>query len=267
MSLLMNMTRRYKPVHNKRRLIGQIAITIAVLLVIIFSPLFSWLLGPAHALSRPFWWLSQTFSSSAHNTVELTRSKKSLVGELNTLSEEAARLQSVDAENRVLRNENAELQELLGSTPASHQGTMARILVRPPQTWYDSLIVDQGTASGIAIGDIAYAYGTIPLGAVLAATDNTATIELYSASSRITDAVVVPGNIPVQASGTGNSSFHFKVHRDLAIDENSTLVLPTGELLATVKSVQFDTRDPFRSIRATSAANLQHLRFITIVKK
>lgn len=260
------MTRRYRPINARRNVILSIAIPILVAIIIVFTPLFSWMFGPSHVLARPFWWISQTFSSSAANIAELARSKKSLVSELNALNDEVARLQTVDAENRFLKNENAELQTLLGSTPVVRQGILARVLVRPPQTWYDSLIIDQGSDAGIAVGNHAYGYGIVPLGMVIAVTDTTATVELYSASSRATDAIVVPGNIPVSVSGTGNSSFQFKVHRDLAIDENSTVITPEGELLATVKSIEFDTRDPFKSVRAVSGANLQHLRFVTIVK-
>lgn len=238
-----------------------------MLLVVFFvSPVASWIVGPAHVLARPFWWLSQTLSSSADTSLARLQSKRSLIEQLRVASDEIIRLQTIDAENRLLRAEHAELMNVLNGGTAALDGVTARILVRPPQSWYDALVIDMGTRDGVGVGNRVYAYGTIPLGTVVEVTDRTATVELYSASSRMNDAILIPGNIPVVASGTGNSSFHFQLHRDSAVDEQSLLMLPTGELLATVAAVEFDTRDPFRSVRAVSAVNLQHIRFVTVVK-
>lgn len=258
------MKRHYKPVHARRSVIFSIAIPVIVILLLIGTPLFSWLLGPSHVLARPFWWVSQTLSASARTTTALAHSKKSLIAELNTAREALAGTSAVEAENRYLKNENAELQTLLNATPEPDTVVAARVLVRPPQTWYDALIIDKGTEHGIAVGDKVYAYGTIVLGTVVEASAQTSTIELYSASNRITDALIVPGNTPVQVMGTGNSGFRFEIHRDLALDENATIVSPDGELLGTVKSIQFDTRDPYRQVRAVSAVNLQYIRFVTV---
>ncbi len=258
------MTRHYKPLYTKRRKIAVIAVPIALVLLVLCTPLLSFLLGPGHILARPFWWLSQSISGTTHSAGQTLASKKSLVREVNDLRAEVARLQAVDAENRFLHDENTELQRLFDVTPVTKPALLARVLVRPPQTWYDSLVIDKGTNDFIQVGDDAYAYGTVPLGKVVSVTAHTAIVELYSASARTTDAILIPGNIPVSLEGRGNSAFHFEVHRDAAVDNQSTLVLPTGELLATVKNIQFDPRDPFRSVNAVAAVNLQHLRFITI---
>lgn len=259
------MTRYYKPIHNRRRLLIRIGIPAVVVILIIFTPIMSWLLGPGHVLARPFWWLSQSISGGTHSALQNLATKKSLLRDVNDLRAEVARLQSVDAQNRFLQEENTELQNLLHATPESKEGLLARVLVRPPTTWYDSLIVDRGEADFVQVGDRAYAYGTIPLGTVVAVTQHTATVELFSASSRKTDVVLIPGNIPVVAEGRGNSALHFNVHRDIAVDEQSSIILPNGELLASVDAVEFDPRDPFRSVHAIMPVNMQYLRFITIV--
>lgn len=259
------MTRYYKPVHNRRRLLIRIGIPAAVVIVIIFTPIMSWLLGSGHVLARPFWWVSQAVSNVTHSAVQNIATKKGLVRDVNDLRAEVARLQAVDAQNRFLQEENTELQDLLHATPQSKEELLARVLVRPPTTWYDSLVVDRGEADFVQVGDRAYAYGTIPLGTVVAVTKHTATVEMYSASSRKTDAILIPGNIPVTAEGRGNSGLHFDVHRDAVVDEQSTVILPTGELLATIGSIEFDPRDPFRSVHAVMPVNMQYLRFITII--
>lgn len=257
--------KRYKSVHDTRRLVIRIAVGFVVALALLVSPLWSWLLGPAHALARPFWWVSQRIAVSTQTIADVSRSKRSLVTELTTTQAEIEQLRVIAIENTALRSENAELQGLLDGSVPLREGVTARVLVRPPYSWYDALVIDRGANDAIAIGDRVYGYGTVPLGTVVAVADTTATVELYSASDRVTDAIVVPGNIPVIVRGTGNGSFHFQLHRDNAVDEQSVIILPTGEVLGTVASVQFDTRDPFRSVRAVSAVNVQNLRFITVV--
>jgi len=252
-------------VHNRRRLFLKIGIPIVVVLLVVCTPIMSWLLGSGHVLAKPFWWLSQSIGTTVHSAVQNLASKKGLVRDINDLRSEVARLQAVDAENRFLRSENDELQTLLGGTPESHKGLLARVLVRPPQTWYDSLVVDRGERDSVRVGDRAYAYGTMPIGVVVGVSSATATIELYSAASRQTYAILIPGNVPVVADGRGNTELHFEVHRDVTVDEQSTVILPDGQLLAAVESIQFDPRDPFRSVHAVMPVNMQYLRFVTIV--
>lgn len=259
------MTRYYKPIHSQRSLFIKIGIPVAVLLIIICTPVMSWLLGPAHIFARPFWWISQSVGNVTGSATQNLASKKSLIRDVNGLRDEVARLQSVDAENRFLKEENTELQTLLNATPVTKEGLLARVLVRPPTSWYDALIVDRGEKDFVQVGDRAYAYGTIPVGTVVAVTKNTSTIEMYSSASRATEVVLIPGNVPVTVEGRGNSSLHFDVHRDVTVDDQSTLILPDGQILASVDSVEFDPRDPFRSVHAAMPVNIQHLRFITIV--
>ena len=96
--------------------------------------------------------IKRSVGESVDNGLELAKSKSTLISEKSDLEEQVKNLETQLAGLPTLKDENAKLTEILARKKENTQLVEARILAKPNESVYDTLIVDAGSAEGIVVG-------------------------------------------------------------------------------------------------------------------
>lgn len=246
-----------------RSFVGPISLSllgIAVLFLVlrILAP------GALVAIATPVWHTGTVLSASVGNGASFFTDKATLTHERDRLL----------AENTALKEEKAttdarvaDLTRLLGTRTEAAPGILAGVLVRPPVSPYDVLIVDQGSRAGVAVGSRAEGSGGMPLGTVESVSGASARIELYSTPGRETESWVGETRLPLTLRGTGSGSFSASVAREAGVHEGDLVYLagPGAVALGSVVSVENDPSSPRSHVAIKPFVNPFSTVWVTIV--
>lgn len=222
---------------------GGAALGVLVLLVLILGVVRFAAPGAFIAIATPFWRIGTSLSASVGTGAEGLTGTASLVRARDQL---AAQNDALTAENRVLAARAQDLQALLGSRTAASGGILAAVLARPPVAPYDVLIVDQGTASHVALGATAYGAGGTPVGTVASVTSTTARITLYSNPGLETAAWAGDARVPVTLKGSGSGGFEATLPKTAGVEAGQGIYIAgAGAIpIGSVAKVDSDPSSP-----------------------
>ncbi|MDB5259579.1 MAG: Rod shape-determining protein MreC [Candidatus Taylorbacteria bacterium] len=227
--------------------------------------LIAWLIFSPNSLSlavskiiSPFWNIDKAASGSLSTKASLEKENARLQQKIEELAPSDARIQE-------LTQENLELKELLGRT-AIKDGVLAAVVKKPPFSPYDTLIIDAGTAEGIAAGDMAYALGNIPIGKVEEVRVNSAKISLYSNPGLKYEVSIGPKNIMATATARGGGAYEVTLPRDAMIQVGDPVTMPSvySSVFGTVSTVIAVPARAFATILFNSPVNANELRWVII---
>ena len=170
------------------------------------------------------------------------------------------------AQAELIQAENERLLELWNRR--AHETTvLARVLVRPNTSPYDTVVIDVGVSSEIQVDDLVIIDG-IPLGRIAEVFSATAIVELYSTSGVTSDVLIGVGAFPARAVGQGAGMFMAEVSRDSNVSKGDVVVLSRfpSNVFASVEAVLGEASEPFRVVlfkNPISIANLDWLEVVT----
>jgi cell shape-determining protein MreC len=261
----MTYLRRTNPREKKGRRATVIAVAAVVLLFIvhlIFPGFFARILGPVGEAAGKG---RDGAGSAAGTALSSFRSNASLAKENAALkSELAARNLRVLSLEAALR-ENEELKGLL-HRPNAADDVMAVVLVRPPVSPYDTLLIDLGTADGIAAGDKVYAPGAVAIGDVAEALPHQSKVALYSTPGRAVPVLIGSSTVQVQAVGRGGGSFSATLPAEIHIAEGDIVVMPSIRLhtLGQVAAIEIDSTDSLQTVLFSLPINIHSLDRVAV---
>lgn len=168
------------------------------------------------------------------------------------------------ADRNALYEENLQLKSRLNRNAGLHV-TLAGVLLRPPATPYDTLLVDAGSAEGILEGQLVSAGGTTVIGSVTQVYTHTSRVVLFSAPGETYDAML-RGAVPVQMQGQGSGSLRGQVPAGTAVSVGDTLIFPgiASGFAGTVSAVDAPEGNSFVTLYAHLPVDPLSLRFIEI---
>ena len=258
---------------NKRKRNKKIAFVLGVLIVVLIFVLsttrtLSPLGGIFDFLATPFWRTGNWVDSSVKNFRDSKISKDKLIEENQILNSKILSMQATMISLEAKAKETDSLLEIFGRSSQSNIGLLAVVLARPPQSPYDTLVIDQGENNGVSVGDKVFAYGNIPIGFVGEVYNSTAKVVLYSQSKNITNTILIGSNLPVDLIGRGGQNFEAILPRDVSVPVGTFASLPSisSVPVAVVSSVISDLRDPFQRILLTSPVNIRYLKYVEVKK-
>ncbi len=240
----------------------------AAILIVVFAAaavFFKFSSGFISAVISPIWLGEKTASKNLANSFSWFQSRDELAAENMRLKEE---LSSRDAEMVSLRVAAERMNELLSTLGRSETGSsvLAAILVRPPETPYDILIVDAGENQGIKKGDKASMLEGPVLGVVAEVYPDTSKVILYSESGEKTNAILERNSIPVVLLGQGGGSFNIDLPRDVEVKEGDKILsagIPSN-LIGVVGEVKLSPTDSFKKVLVKGASNIFSLNYVLI---
>lgn len=164
------------------------------------------------------------------------------------LLEEITRLRQEVFDHRVAELENDELRERLDMKKDNFLS--AAILLSPPRTPYDTLIIDRGEYDGARVGHRILLGDRVALGIIENVSNNQSTVKLFSAPDSVTEVVVERTGAIVELVGAGGGNFKLDLPlgSDIAKDD---LLLVSGlprRAVAQVVEIKSDDATSFLNI-------------------
>ncbi len=193
-------------------------------------------------------------------------SKAGLVSENDRLRQALAAATTALIDRDMLYRENLELKARLGRTATSSGAILAGILLRPPGTPYDTLILDAGKNDGVQVGNLVSPGGTIVIGAIDEAYDTTSRVRLFSSPQEKHEGFIA-GTIPVTVKGLGGGAMvaEVPVGEPVAVGSDVTFSGSASQFVAQVTWVETKEGSSFATVHLSLPANLLSLRFVEVL--
>jgi cell shape-determining protein MreC len=246
---------------SRRKIIVITIILILAVFILCSSPVKRMLFGVA----EPIWSLEKSFFNS--DFFEHYKFKQTLIEERLAMEQKLFLAGDLIAINNTLQKENDSLKDLLGRKDTHPNTVLASVLVKPPQTVYDTLIVDIGEDMALKIGDKVLANGNIYIGEVTEVLPSTAKISLYSTPGRKLSVVLGASSVTAEAVGVGGGNFNIQLPREVEVKEGDVIVIPSiiANVFGIVEKVNFKETDSFQAVLFKSPVNISELSFVEII--
>lgn len=192
-------------------------------------------------------------------------SKSELAARLTETEDELIRIKYQGILYELALQENNELKSA-GSLESFSKAIPARVLVRPPRTLYDTLLLDRGVESGIKEDDLVVAHGVM-LGKIISVDGPSSTVELFSTSGVTHDVILGEPRAVAIAEGMGGGSFTLSIPRSVTVLENEPVRIPNSEtlILGVVVSVKSEATDSAQKVLIRSLLSLSELDYVTVI--
>ncbi len=136
---------------------------------------------------------------------------------------------------------------------------VAHVVSRPPQTHYDTLLIDAGSADGVLVDDVVSAGGVL-MGVVTSVSAHAAVVELYSSPGHELDARIGDSDAIVVVRGVGGGSFEASVPDSIVVVPGDVVIdAKSGYTFGSVAKVtkrEIDTSATLNIVLATSVSSL-----------
>lgn len=145
---------------------------------------------------------------------------------------------------------------------------IAAVLIRPPQSPYDSLIINAGRNDGIDMGDQVYAFTGFPIGEVVGADDTRSTIKLFSAPGSKIEVLIGTSTTAAVAEGKGGGNFYLKLPKVSDIKAGDTVVRSylSPEVFSAIESVDASDGEAYTYAYFKLPINLNSLVYVLVKK-
>lgn len=217
------------------------------------------------SIASPFWRAEFSIESgSLKSPEELLRENEDLKLQL---IDAQVRMQSIQA----VESENNELKALFGRSFGAinpESKLLAAVLIRPPLSAYDQLIIDVGADHNVTVGDDVYAPGDILIGRVSDVMSQTSRVILFSSPNEKYEVLIGSIHAPATAIGRGGGQYSAEVSRDLKISRGDFVIAPSinDKPFGVVASVIADPAKPFEEVLFSPMVNIYQLRWVLVGK-
>jgi cell shape-determining protein MreC len=216
-------------------------------------------------VAQPIWKLENSVYNS--NLGKYFKTKQVLIDEKTVLEQKLFLMGDLSALNNSLLNENATLKDLLGRKETKLNTVLASVLVKPPQTPYDTLTVDIGEDYQVKGGDKVIANANVYIGEVSEVYPHSAKIILYSTPGRKLPVALGINSVSVEAVGVGGGNFNISLPREVDVKEGDSIIIPSimPNIFGIVEKVDFKDKDSFQTVLFKSPINISELSLVEIV--
>lgn len=254
----------------KKQKTYKIILGIIVLFSIVYfhAGIFSGLSAGFSAVFRPVLSFGRNVGGEISNVGAIFHNRRTLSLENDNLKSQISASEADRANYASVVDENTQMKDILGRKPASANLILAGILNKPNQSLYDTLLVDTGTAQGVAVGQKVFTQGNIPVGYISEADLNSSKVILFSNPGEKTEVVINGQNVFMEAVGRGGGNFEMVLPRDFVLAVGTEIDLPgvDSHILGIVQTILSDPRDAFQKALLVSPINIQQQKFVEVEK-
>lgn len=194
-----------------------------------------------------------------HTKTFLKEENQRLKRELEATRRSLEKLAAIEEENR-------KFKALLNRRERGSEAVLASVLLKPPQSPFDMLILDVGEDMGVVIGDRIHAQGVL-IGAIAAVFTRSSTARLFSSPGEQV-MVEVGSGIHTRALGEGNGNFSITVPRETEIETGDPVVLPGFDraFLGNVAVIEQTPTGSFKTVRFRTPVNVGELTLVEVLR-
>lgn len=238
--------------------------TLILILVFVLGALvFSLFSGLTLALFAPLWKAENAFTKNFSNLSSFFSSRREILRENLSLEERVASLE-LELLSVIGSSTKETLMEFAGRR--ENDGVVAAVLTSPPQSPYDTIIIDAGSNESIAIDSEVYLPEGVTLGTVSEIFSNRARVNLFSTRNTKTPAIFERGNTTVVLLGIGAGNFKIEVPQDMLVEVGDRILSAdiSSRLLAVVGDITSEPTNSFKEVLAKSPVNIFNMRFVLV---
>ncbi len=260
----LNMNRTNRTNSSKKIFWGALA-ALFLALILFNGPIGHFLSKPVMAVGRPFLTMSDSLKNWWQGNLFLIEKKENLENENKLLRKE---IEEMKIKTALLGAEGKDDKKTRSFLPkkSEQKYLSAPILVRPPQSPYDTLLVDAGSKDGVKEGMRATAYGDVFLGYVSEVFGRTSKITLVSFFKKETNIMLASSSISAIAVGRGGGNFEIILPRSLKVLPGEAVLTLGREpmLMGIVEKILANFSDPFQKILFRLPVNIQELKYVIL---
>lgn len=252
---------------RSRKTIISVGIIVGIVAVI---GLVQWLFGSnlsigtieaGTSVSKPFF----VFGKQISFATSFISSRKTLIEQNQALRDEIDGLKIKLLSFDSLAKEHEEILKTYNRSNIENK-VLASVMVKPPQTPYDTLILDVGSENQASINNRVYGIGGIVLGIIDEIGKKTSRAVLFSNPDRETRVIVERTDQNITLIGKGGGNFEAEVPQEVDVLKSDTLVLAGIRLpiVAIVVDVESNPASAFKKVIARVPLNIFNLRFVEV---
>ncbi len=253
------------PQRNNPRKSRFIPIASVIFLIFIFS--FSGTRNLIFKIATPFWNIKNSIASSFSNSIQVLRSKSSLIAENNALKIQINQSEEDVLLSKIIKNENDDLKNILGRKQAGQKQILAAVLEKPFLSPYDTLVIDAGTSDAVSVGDKILADSSTFIGYVSEVFGDKSKVILYSSPGEKIKVLIGNDNIEKEAEGAGGGNFVAEVPKESGIKEGDTIIIPSisPNIFGVVEKVNFKETDSLERVLFKNPINISELKWVLVL--
>ncbi len=205
-------------------------------------------------------------SNLSYTVISFFSSKSALLREKEALLKKNAELILISLERDILLAENLELKKNTETHTSSK--AVAKVLLHPGFSPFDTFIIGRGKDAGIELGDLVRSHGLI-LGEISEVKERTSRVTLFSSSGNTFPVTIGKQHFEVEAKGLGGGTFETLLPKNIEIELGDTAVFAfnTPRLLGTVQEIEIDKNGIFKKVLFSLPININNIEFVTIEQK
>ncbi len=262
----MNFLLKSKPKsrYNLKTILIGVFFVLLLLLSIVFP---SFTTGVLHTAVKPFWFAKDKSIDVSNYFFGFFSLKSSLIKQNTALEEELVNLRMTKIDYEILMKENEELRLGFGMSNGSNK-IISNILSKPPQSPFDTFVIDAGSASGINVGDRVYVSDTIIVGSVAEVTEKTSIVKLFSSGGQEIEVISsrTGGNFVIKGSGGSNYSMEIPKETDVVWGDVFLYPGSNSAVVATVYYVDSSSQSSFKTVHLRFPVNIFQSKRVFVVK-
>lgn len=242
---------------------------VGILLIIIFIFILAftesfWPQQMSQSIGRPFLVIKQIVTKPFEGAIGYFKTKQSLERTNRELEIKISNFRTKEKEIELLKKENTELQRQLNRNTENPQGVLANILRKPPQSPYDTFIVDVGSDK-ILEGDDVLDEG-LRIGTVTKVFAQTATVLLLSFPNNELH-ISLSATTSATAIGQGGGRFSAVLPKDLKIKIGDTITIPDSptRVFSIVEAIKTSDVESFQTIYFNLPNSINALKKVLII--
>ena len=258
---------------NKNRNSYRKHLLIVVSIFVFGSVIFSFSAGGLLRVFTPVWSGENFVARGLNNLYLFFYTKDALIKENQALKDKLISNEILLASTRTLSDTENNFLKSIGRTSTMKIVTAA-VLVHPPETPYDVLIIDVGSDNGVAVGQEVALPTTATgeqgpkIGVITDVYKQNSRVKLYSANGEKTNAILERNSVPIVLTGRGGGNFEFSLQRDANVVVGDKILSPdiNRSLVGVVKDIEEEATDSFKKVLVISVANIYTQNFVTVLE-
>lgn len=249
---------------NRKNIILSVFVVVSIFFLL-YSPIRKSLTQGVHNVATVMGGIGSSVSDTLNSIVTNFKTKDSLVAENDVLNEALSIMSAQILDRNLLVERVARLEEALGRSSGDNR-VVARVLVGPGRSPYDTLVIDAGNENGVNVGDLVVYAGSGIIGEIIEATSSSAKIKIYSSPGEEKLATVGTQHLPVTAYGRGMGNFEATVPQDSTVAIGDTVVTKENLILGTVTIIEEEPANPFKRIFFRVPFNITEINIVEVIK-
>ena len=221
----------------------------------------------ASRLSLPAVSLGDGFYKFTHKLPNWFITRNSLIEKIDLLEYELENARLLALDSTAIGYENKKLREDFAIN-IDEEFVRAKVIARPPQIPFDSVMINSGENDGLEVGDLVVVQSRLLVGFISKVEANTATVSLSSSNGNSFHGLVERTHEALEIIGVSGNNFASRTLSDSDIKEGDRIIISGDSdlLLAIVGSVENYEPISTKNIIMTLPFNINTLYSVFVLK-